>query len=160
VKVPGAHSANLLSLSAAADEVSHRTANARARMFSQSPKPRVPEASHRVFAASARAQRRSAPGLGRKDGHYVFDDLGHHPGRTSGANQPCCAYAVSMASLSERTNESQPNPRRLVHCLACGKSLEAPLSAVGSLRCMDCRDEQAALSPELVALWQKRGSHI
>jgi hypothetical protein len=25
---------------------------------------------------------------------------------------------------------------------------------------MDCRDEQAALSPELVALWQKRGSHI
>jgi hypothetical protein len=37
VKVPDAHSANLLSLSAAADEGSHQTANARARMFSQSP---------------------------------------------------------------------------------------------------------------------------
>jgi len=65
-----------------------------------------------------------------------------------------------VASLSEKTNENQPpNPQRLVHCLACGKPLGASLSMVGSLRCLDCRDEQAALNAELVALWQSRGAH-
>jgi hypothetical protein len=30
----------------------------------------------------------------------------------------------------------------------------------GSLRCLDCRTVEAPLNPELVALWQKRGSNL
>jgi len=63
-----------------------------------------------------------------------------------------------VASLSER--EKDEGPQKPDRCLACGKPLETPLSVVGSLRCLDCRDEQAALDPDLVALWQKRGAHI
>jgi hypothetical protein len=47
-----------------------------------------------------------------------------------------------------------------MHCLACGKQLEAPLSMTGSLRCLDCRAVEAPLDPELVALWQKRGPNF
>jgi hypothetical protein len=46
-----------------------------------------------------------------------------------------------------------------MHCLACGKQLDAQLSMAGSLRCLDCRTVEAPLNPQLVALWQKRGSN-
>jgi hypothetical protein len=39
-------------------------------------------------------------------------------------------------------------------CLACGAVTEAGLSFVGSLRCLDCRQADAALSPLLVQQWQ------
>jgi hypothetical protein len=39
-------------------------------------------------------------------------------------------------------------------CLACGGVTEAGLSFVGSLRCLDCRQVDAALSPRLVQQWQ------
>ena len=62
-----------------------------------------------------------------------------------------------VASLSESKNETM---HENVRCLACGKRLETQLSGVGSLRCLDCRDRNAPLDPELVTLWQKRGSHF
>ena len=61
-----------------------------------------------------------------------------------------------VASLSEPAKREEPD--RVMHCLACGKRLDNPLSLAGSLRCQDCRTVQAPLDPELVALWQKRGS--
>jgi hypothetical protein len=63
-----------------------------------------------------------------------------------------------VASLSEHAKDQ--DPQHWGRCLACGQPLEAPLSIVGSLRCLDCRDVQAPLNPELVALWQKRGSRF
>jgi hypothetical protein len=63
-----------------------------------------------------------------------------------------------VASLSERAKQEEP--QRVMHCLACGKQLNAPLSMAGSLRCLDCRVVEAPLNPELVALWQKRGSNF
>ena len=74
-----------------------------------------------------------------------------------GANIADRAYLVYVASLSESKNETM---HENVRCLACGKRLETPLSGVGSLRCLDCRDRNAPLDPELVTLWQKRGSHF
>jgi len=61
-----------------------------------------------------------------------------------------------VASLSDHAK--QEKPQRVLHCLACGKQLNAPLSTAGSLRCLDCRAREAPLNRELVALWQKRGS--
>jgi hypothetical protein len=63
-----------------------------------------------------------------------------------------------VASLSEHAK--QEKPQRVMHCLACGKQLDAPLSMAGSLRCLDCRAVEAPLNPQLVALWQKRGSNF
>lgn len=54
----------------------------------------------------------------------------------------------------------QENPQRVMHCLACGKKLDVTLSTAGSLRCLDCRAIEAPLDPELVVLWQKRGSNF
>ena len=63
-----------------------------------------------------------------------------------------------VASLSEPATREEPN--RVMHCLACGKRLDNALSVAGSLRCQDCRNIQAPLNPELVALRQKRGSNF
>jgi hypothetical protein len=43
--------------------------------------------------------------------------------------------------------------RKLValRCLACGRGLDEPLAAVGSLRCLDCRAVNAPLNEHLVA---------
>lgn len=38
---------------------------------------------------------------------------------------------------------------RLEVCLACGGPMEESLQRLGSLRCMDCRDSQRPLDPEL-----------
>jgi hypothetical protein len=38
-----------------------------------------------------------------------------------------------------------------LRCLACGRDLDEPLAAVGSLRCLDCRAANAALNERLVA---------
>jgi hypothetical protein len=62
-----------------------------------------------------------------------------------------------VASLSDRAKQQ---PQRVMHCLACGKKLDATLSTAGSLRCLDCRAVEAPLNPELVVLWQKRGSNF
>jgi hypothetical protein len=61
-----------------------------------------------------------------------------------------------VASLSDHAKQKK---ERVMHCLACGKQLDAPLSMAGSLRCLDCRTVEAPLTPQLVALWQKRGSN-
>jgi hypothetical protein len=71
----------------------------------------------------------------------------------SSATVEVSAYLVTVASLSEPSREHV-----VIRCLACGKRLEASLSVVGSLRCLDCRDAQVPLNPELVALWQQRSS--
>jgi hypothetical protein len=65
---------------------------------------------------------------------------------------------VQVASLSEHAKQKGPQP--VMHCLACGKRLNAPLSTTGSLRCLDCRADEAPLNSELVGLWQKRGSNF
>jgi hypothetical protein len=41
-------------------------------------------------------------------------------------------------------------------CLACGAELAEPLYWGGSLRCQDCRDEDAPLDPELCAELEER----
>jgi hypothetical protein len=64
---------------------------------------------------------------------------------------------MSVASLSEHAK--QEKAQLVLHCLACGKQLEAALSMAGSLRCLDCRAAEAPLNPQIVALWQKRGSN-
>jgi hypothetical protein len=61
-----------------------------------------------------------------------------------------------VASLSEHEKQEK---QRVMHCLACGNQLDAPLSMAGSLRCLDCRTVEAPLNPQLVALSQKRGSN-
>jgi hypothetical protein len=38
-----------------------------------------------------------------------------------------------------------------LRCLACGRGLDEPLAAVGSLRCLDCRAANAPLNEHLVA---------
>jgi hypothetical protein len=38
-------------------------------------------------------------------------------------------------------------------CLACGKPLEPSLEFLGSLRCLDCREENSVLDPAYVADW-------
>ena len=38
-----------------------------------------------------------------------------------------------------------------LRCLACGRGLDEPLAAVGSLRCLDCRAANAPLNQRLVA---------
>jgi hypothetical protein len=52
----------------------------------------------------------------------------------------------------------RPDPR--LPCLACGRPLESPLTATGSLRCLDCRDEKASLDPRRVRDWQEAGAHF
>ena len=37
-----------------------------------------------------------------------------------------------------------------LRCLACGRRLDEALAVVGSLRCLDCRDSNAALKSQLV----------
>ena len=39
-------------------------------------------------------------------------------------------------------------------CLACGGQIEAPLSFTASLRCAQCRDDNAPLNEVLVADWR------
>jgi hypothetical protein len=63
-----------------------------------------------------------------------------------------------VVSLSEHAKQEEP--QRVLHCLACGNQLGAPLSIAGLLRCLDCRTVEAPLNPQLVALWQKRGSNF
>jgi hypothetical protein len=70
------------------------------------------------------------------------------PGRTYGADSDVRTYAVSMASLFEPFRKEKEKDR--VHCLACGKPVEAALSHLGSLRCVDCRDAHAVLNPKLL----------
>jgi hypothetical protein len=53
-----------------------------------------------------------------------------------------------VASLFEPGGIERKNDG--VHCLACGKPVEASLSSLGSLRCFDCRDAHAALNRELL----------
>jgi hypothetical protein len=58
-----------------------------------------------------------------------------------------------MASLFEpvrKKKKKKKKKKERVHCLACGKPVEASLSHLGSLRCVDCRDAHAALNPELL----------
>jgi hypothetical protein len=80
------------------------------------------------------------------------------PSRTWWAKSRHRDYVVSVASTSEgvaKYTEEEP-----IRCLARGKSLEGPLSTLGSLRCLDCREANAPLNAELVALWQQQGSHF
>jgi hypothetical protein len=80
------------------------------------------------------------------------------PIQKCGANSHDGAYVLYMASPAESVADYGEQEPAL--CLACGKRLEASLSVLGSLRCLDCRDAQATLNPELVALWQQRGSNF
>jgi hypothetical protein len=43
------------------------------------------------------------------------------------------------------------------HCLACSRPVD---DGVGSLRCLDCREDNIALDPRLVAQWQATGAHF
>jgi hypothetical protein len=37
-----------------------------------------------------------------------------------------------------------------LRCLACGRRLDEALAVVGSLRCLDCRESNAALRSQLI----------
>ena len=78
------------------------------------------------------------------------------PTQKSGAKARGRAYALSVASLSEPVPEYPQH--EVVRCLACGKLLSSALARLGSLRCLECRESEAQLDPELVALWQQRGA--
>jgi hypothetical protein len=52
------------------------------------------------------------------------------------------------------------HPERPLRCLACGKPVEQPLSSVGSLRCLACREADAPLDPTLAAEWQAKGANF
>jgi hypothetical protein len=45
-------------------------------------------------------------------------------------------------------------------CLACGKPLEPVLDSLGSLRCLDCREQNRELDPMHVAHWHASGARI
>jgi hypothetical protein len=53
-----------------------------------------------------------------------------------------------LASSAEE--KQQHDHRRPLICLACGNPLEEPLARLGSLRCMDCRELDRRLDPQLV----------
>jgi hypothetical protein len=78
------------------------------------------------------------------------------PTQKSGAKARGRAYALNVASLSEPVPEYPQH--EVVRCLACGKQLSTALARLGSLLCLDCRESDAQLNPELVALWQQRGA--
>jgi hypothetical protein len=43
-------------------------------------------------------------------------------------------------------------PKRIgLRCLACGRRLEESLAVLGSLRCLDCRESNAALKSQLTS---------
>jgi hypothetical protein len=63
-----------------------------------------------------------------------------------------------VASLSE-PSRNEP-VKELVRCLACGKPVEVALSLAGSLRCMECRDVNAALDARLVEHSKDEGARF
>lgn len=52
--------------------------------------------------------------------------------------------------MAVRGGEHSFRHGRVQTCLACGQSIEAALLQLGSLRCLECRDLQRPLDPELV----------
>jgi hypothetical protein len=64
-----------------------------------------------------------------------------------------------MASSPEkrRTEESITQTRV---CLACGAPLRQTLERLGSLRCLDCREQERPLDTALVRRWSSGGAHI
>ena len=61
------------------------------------------------------------------------------------------------AEIVERPKPERASVRR---CLACGKPLESTLGFLGSLRCLDCREESAQLDPVYVAAWYASEGHV
>jgi hypothetical protein len=53
-----------------------------------------------------------------------------------------------MASWDAATDDPKPADLR---CLACGRLLDDALAVAGSLRCLDCRDSNAALNIQLTS---------
>ncbi len=53
-----------------------------------------------------------------------------------------------MASWDSPTD---PDAKKIgLRCLACGRRLDEALAVVGSLRCLDCRESNAALKSQLM----------
>jgi hypothetical protein len=65
-------------------------------------------------------------------------------------------FAVNFISDSVRSAD-HPAPVTIepalttTNCLACGAPLAPPLERSASLRCHDCRDEEAPIRPELLS---------
>ena len=66
----------------------------------------------------------------------------------------------NMANWTKAPDATPTNGvrKRSFRCLACNLPVEEPLSALGSLRCLVCREAQAPLDPALVREWQARGA--
>ena len=73
------------------------------------------------------------------------------PAATASALPSKAAYEEKVASWG-LDEERAPIP--FGTCLACGAKLEESLRFTASLRCAECRDEEAPLDPRLVAAWQ------
>ena len=58
-----------------------------------------------------------------------------------------------MTVNAETVVHSAPDRRCVRVCLACGEPLEPTLDFLGSLRCLECREENAQLDPVYVAAW-------
>jgi hypothetical protein len=54
-----------------------------------------------------------------------------------------------VASWDSAT-DAEPK-QAVLHCLACGRLLDESLAVAGSLRCLDCRDANAALKIQLTS---------
>lgn len=61
---------------------------------------------------------------------------------------PGRARSVSLRLVT--TSAPEAAIEALLICLACGNDLPPPLARAGSLRCHDCRSEEAPLEPWLV----------
>jgi hypothetical protein len=64
-----------------------------------------------------------------------------------------------MASWAHEQPEKDSNAHEHA-CLSCGARLRETLDRLGSLRCLDCREEDKPLDPELVLAWQTRGAPL
>jgi hypothetical protein len=68
------------------------------------------------------------------------------------------AYPNSRSVATQSSDERDPLDALPPACLACGALIERGLTFVGSLRCVECRDNAAPLQPSLVDLWHTVGA--
>jgi len=71
------------------------------------------------------------------------------------------AYIESMANRTTAPGTPEGDrPKQPTRCLACNEPVEQPLALLGSLRYLDCREDNAPLDPTLVAEWQAEGANV